>query len=350
MSTRRRTSPDAERDPDMVGAEAAMHRAARHARRRTELATRGADAERPPAGFHGFHGTPARGDARELSFSQAHGYEDVPRPLRLDELPGSARTKIWNLFFSDLEKTMKTDDMGYYGPWVGGNWRDILQTAHVEFYILPLDDWRSDFWPICKKLRNHIETQPFNKVFDLLQFILRHRQCPRGFPDRLKRTFEACQLAYVIDTGPPSTILPAVTQVEGNSVVESLGALRKAGLHSSAAHLREASACINRGDWAASVWESISAVESVARLLDPKASKTLGPALASLERRRALHPALKGAFSQLYGYTNQEQGIRHALLDEAKAPVRQDEAVFMLGACASFASYLWRKHAAGEPR
>ena len=115
-----------------------------------------------------------------------------------------------------------------YGPWVGGNWKDILQTAHVEFYILPLDDWRADFWPVCKKLRKYIETQPFNKVFDLIQFVLRHRQCPRGFADQLKRTFEVCQLAYMIDTGPPPTILPAVTQAEGNSVVESLRALREA--------------------------------------------------------------------------------------------------------------------------
>ena len=347
MSTQRRTSPDAERDPDMVGAEAAMHRAARRARQRTELATGTTDAEKPPEGLRGFHGTPTRGDARELSFSQAHGYEDVPRTLKLGELPGSARTRIWNFLFSHLDKTM---DTGHWGQYVGGNWKDILQTAHVEFYILPLDDWCADFWPICKKLRKYIETQPFNRVFDLIQFVLRHRQCPRGFADRLRRTFEACQLAYMIDTGPPPTILPAVTQAEGNSVVESFGALREAGLHGSAAHLREASACINRGDWAASVRESISAVESVARLLDPQASKTLGPALSSLERRRTLHPALKSAFSQLYGYTNQEQGIRHALLDEAKAPVGQDEAVFMLGACAAFASYLWRKHAAGEPR
>ena len=350
MSMQRRTSPDAERDPDMVGAEAAMHRAARRARQRTELATRTADAENPPEGLRGFHGTPTRGDARELSFSQAHGYEDVPGPLRLGDLPGSARTRIWNFLFSDLKKTMVTDDIMGYGPWVGGNWKDILQAAHVEFYILPLDDWRADFWPICEKLRKYIETLPFNKVFDLIQFVLRHRQCPPGLADRLRRTFKACQLAYMIDTGPPPTILPAVTQAEGHSVVESLGALREAGLHGSAAHLREASACINQGNWAASVRESISAVESVARLLDPKASKTLGPALASLEHRRTLHPALKGAFSQLYGYTNQEQGIRHALLDEAKAPVGQDEAVFMLGACAAFASYLWRKHKAGEPR
>lgn len=37
-----------------------------------------------------------------------------------------------------------------------------------------------------------------------------------------------------------------------------------------------------------------------------------------------------------------------ALLDHKHSSVGRDEAVFMLGACASFASYLWRKHAGGE--
>ena len=85
------------------------------------------------------------------------------------------------------------------------------------------------------------------------------------------------------------------------------------------------------------------------KLVDPEAAQTLGPALKSIERRGALHPALKKAFDTLYGYTNNEQGIRHALLDQTDTKVGLDEAVFMLGACASFASYLWRKHVAGEP-
>ena len=37
--------------------------------------------------------------------------------------------------------------------------------------------------------------------------------------------------------------------------------------------------------------------------------------------------------------------MRHALLDRADHNVGRDEAVFMLGACASFASFLWRRHA-----
>ena len=112
-------------------------------------------------------------------------------------------------------------------------------------------------------------------------------------------------------------------------------------IHNLTVHEREI-----EGDWAGSVRESVHAVESAARQLDPNAS-SLAPALRSLEKRGALHPALKQALGKLYGYSSDEQGIRHALLDQEQASVGMDEAVFMLGACASFASYLWRKHTAG---
>ena len=195
-----------------------------------------------------------------------------------------------------------------------------------------------------------MENQAFNRVFDLIQFVLRHPKCQRAFITQMKATFAACRLAYTIDVGRPPTIIPAVTHEAGTAFVESLRELREAGLDASAAHLRDASGCINASDWAGGVRESIHAVESVARQLDPAASSTLGPALDSLKKRGRLHPALRRAFSELYGYTSDEQGIRHSRLDQTKARVDQDEAVFMLGAWASFASYLWRKHAAGETR
>lgn len=244
---------------------------------------------------------------------------------------------------------MATDDVGFGGPWLGGAWARVFKAAHAQLDNLSLDDWRTDFWPFCKKLRARIESQPFNKVFDLIQYVLRHPHCPSQFVDSMRSVFAESRLAYTLDPGPPPTIVPAATPDEGAAVVDSLRTLRQAGLAGSGTHLRAASACINEGDWAGSVRESIHAVESVARQLDPDAARTLGPALKSIESRGALNPALKIAFDKLYGYTSGAQGIRHALLDQADARgAGRDEAVFMLGACASFASYLWRKHVAGE--
>ena len=286
-------------------------------------------------------------DAR-LSFSQAEGYEEVPGPLQLGELPKGARTRIWNLFCVHLNKSMATAEF-VDGSWISRGWDDILRAVHTDFDESALDEWRADFWPVCKNLRKRIETRPFKEVFDLIQFVLRHPECSPAFIRQMQRTFEECRLAYKIDIARPPTILPAVTPDEGKAVVDALGTLRQAGLDGSAAHLRTAAERINAGDSAGSIRESIHAVESVARQLDSAAAKTLGPALSALEKRGALHPALKDAFSKLYGYTSDEQGVRHALLDRANAQVGQDEAVFMLGACASFASYLWRRHAAGAP-
>ena len=284
-------------------------------------------------------------DPRKLTFSHAQGYDELPGPLKLEELPPEARTRIWNMFYMFIEATQKS----YRGErMVAGEWQLILKAKHVSYDNLPLDEWDDSFEHHRRRLRHSIETLKFNQVFDLIQFVLRHQECPQLFIAAMKRVFASSQLAYTIDETTPPTIIPAVTDAEGNTIIESLQTLRRAGLDGSASHLREASACINRSDWAGSIRESIHAVESVARRLDPKASKTLAPALASLERREGLHPTLSGAFTKLYGYTSNEQGIRHALLNQPGANVGMEEAAFMLGACASFASYLWRKHTDAE--
>ena len=116
-------------------------------------------------------------------------------------------------------------------------------------------------------------------------------------------------------------------------------------------HLRQAAEHINAQQYGDSLADSIHAVESIARVIDPKASKTLGPALDSLAKAGVLkHPALKEAFKKLYAYTSDEQGIRHAHLHKDSLDVGLNEAVFMFGACASFAAYLADKHRQAEGR
>lgn len=96
---------------------------------------------------------------------------------------------------------------------------------------------------------------------------------------------------------------------------------------------------LKNAEWANSVRESIHAVEATARRLAP-GSNTLGPALTALERNGRLHGSLKSAFSKLYGYANDEEGVRHPLVFEDDTHVDETDALFMLGACAAFVSYL----------
>ena len=109
-------------------------------------------------------------------------------------------------------------------------------------------------------------------------------------------------------------------------------------------HIRslKSAECIKNGDLSGSVRESIHAVESVARRLNADAEKSLKPALDALSQKAHLHPAFKRGIENLYGYTSDEDGIRHALLGEQEK-VDIDDAVFMFGACASFTAYLVNK-------
>ena len=287
-------------------------------------------------------------EGRTLTFSQREGYDPLPKPLQLGELPGEARTAIWNVLFGHLDRSrVKQDiDVGLYFP-IDGAWEVILRAIHV-YRNWPLEEWSGRSEKFVPGMRGLLEQEPFNRVFDLIEFIMRHERCPPEFIADVSGVFRRFQLAYIIDSGPPPTIFPATTAAEGNELRRNLVELRTVGLDGCETHLRNASKCINDGDLAGSVRESIHAVESVAKLIAPDAT-TLGAALHSLERRGVLHhKALKQAISKLYGYTSDEQGIRHALLDKAAANVTIDEAVFMLGACASFASYLWRKHKAAD--
>jgi hypothetical protein len=52
---------------------------------------------------------------------------------------------------------------------------------------------------------------------------------------------------------------------------------------------------------------------------------------------------MKAGFTALYGYTSNEQGIRHAHLNEPTASPDEADALFMIGACAAFVSYLINK-------
>jgi hypothetical protein len=91
-------------------------------------------------------------------------------------------------------------------------------------------------------------------------------------------------------------------------------------------------------DYRNSIKESISAVESlVANVLGEKGG-TLGQLLKKMDTDLKLHPALKTSFSNLYGYTSDEGGIRHALMENSVNDFH--DAKFMLVVCSAFVNFV----------
>lgn len=96
---------------------------------------------------------------------------------------------------------------------------------------------------------------------------------------------------------------------------------------------------IDRKDYKNCIKESISAVESICKVIVGDEKATLGDALKVLEKKRGLKGQLKSGFEKLYNYTNDKGGIRHAeglFVSE----VTFEEAKYMLVSCSAFVNYL----------
>ena len=289
-------------------------------------------------------------DFCKLTFSQREGQVPLPEPMQLEKIPDKFRQAVWLLLDNEIKKCSATNHYGkiYYssygkiGKILYAYQFHILGRIHDEIGRTPDSD--------LNIFRNIVISGTYHEILTLIEFILRHRYCSEDLRQGLVDTFDSAPIAYFVDdkNGRP-TIMPRFSREAGEATQQAIETIRESGMDGATTHLRQAAEHINVHQYGDSIVDSIHAVESIARLIDPKASKTLRPALDSLERAGLLkHPALKGAFDKLYGYTNDEQGIRHPLLDKDAADVGLDEAMFMFGACASFAAYLVNKHQEAE--
>jgi hypothetical protein len=95
-------------------------------------------------------------------------------------------------------------------------------------------------------------------------------------------------------------------------------------------------------DYINTIKEAISAVESAARVIVGDDKATLGQALKRISEDRDMHPALLGGFEKIYGYTSDEGGIRHAMLEKSK--IDEVDARVMLVMCSAFVNYIAARH------
>ena len=279
-------------------------------------------------------------DRTKLTFSQAEGIDPLPQPAALGELSRQARVSLWDIIYGRLDEAAASPDWLHSKAYIMEPWETILLHYHIHLHK-PADEFSSDYEARTSEIKKLFLHDAYNHVFDFLQVVLRHPSTPHEFCDSVASVLKDCMCAYtVIEDGP--TIVPISLPEQRKAIQDAFRVLKPGLFKGARSHLCKSAECIKNGDLAGSVRESIHAVESVARRLNADAEKSLKPALDALSQKAPLHPAFKRGIENLYGYTSDEDGIRHALLGE-QGKVDIDDAVFMFGACTSFTAYLVNK-------
>lgn len=269
-----------------------------------------------------------------LPYTQRTGIEPVPPQLGLSEISKELRRLLDYYMIQEINRNLRST---YAGAWFREEFARLLQDLHVKFFGKPIATYRSEARYASKDLESAVDRLPIGTLFNLIEKVVRHPNCSDQLKHDWSQAFIEARAAYrITDEG---IIVAIGTDEQAEAYLRAIHEAKARDAGPVRAHLLAAGAALRDGDWASSVRESISAVESMARRLAPGATK-LSDALTEIEKRGHLHRGLKQAFATLYGYSSDEPGVRHPLVFDDEAKVDEADAVFMLGACAAFVSYL----------
>lgn len=138
-----------------------------------------------------------------------------------------------------------------------------------------------------------------------------------------------------------------VVPITNNAEIETIISASETQYQSVNTHINKALTLFGdrkKPDYENVIKESISAVEAICCIITGQsgAQATLGKTIKKLrENGIHIHPALENAFSSLYGYTSDEDGIRHGGIDFMNVP--SEDAKYMLISCSAFVNYLIEK-------
>lgn len=270
---------------------------------------------------------------RDLTFAEREGAAPLPSQLQLREVSQELRAVIWRAFSAHIKPSYPT--MGGL-PYFDTTWRPIFEDLW-SFRDHKVATFENDYHHHMAKVHTIVAKGDYLEFFGLLEWIIRRRGCPAQFRRDVGRALRHARAAYrVVDD---DTIMPISDEQEAATVNRALTELAGAEFVGARKHLKASIEQLRAGKWADSIRESVHSLEAAARALTPSA-RELGPALRKLEESASIHEALKRGFGALYGFASDEKGIRHPLIDDDTANVDETDALFMLGACASFVSYL----------
>lgn len=266
------------------------------------------------------------------SFSQRKGLVPVSQIIQIDSMNESLRNSIWNVL--DL-KLWSYPNFAIARAGQTERMETFSRRLWDNFFKLPADT-RPPKYKRVNAIRTFFFEAEWYRVYDFLEFVIAEMANERSsLIASLNNILTRESSGYRI----VNELLVDITSTEEVEMLESaLLDTRFTGVNKHLRRALELFADREKPDYRNSIKESISAVESMAKVVAGDMKGTLADALRTVSKQGNLHVALRDGFLKLYGYTSDEGGIRHAILDEPN--ITHADAKYFLMSCTSFTNYL----------
>lgn len=271
-------------------------------------------------------------------FSEKYGYK-TEKAIQNECISDELRRRIWNLF---SQQEIKAGGLASKRLSQALNGEQTIEEKIVDRMGFLIDTGSKDA-TVESQLKNNI--LKFFNWFEIYDFIDIHI----SFLTDDERDTRIKQYNELLEQEKAGyrIVVGEVAPITNKSEIESIEQATKTPYVSVNQHIKKALvfyADIKNPDYENSVKESISAVEAMCCIITGMsgANATLGKALKKLKENGVhIHSAMENAFSALYGYSSDENGIRHGGIDFTNVP--SEDAKYMLISCSAFVNYLIEK-------
>lgn len=277
-----------------------------------------------------------------MRFSQRINKQPVKTILQVESIDNDLKNRLWNIILEDFfDKLIDFHEKGAEsekGKLCKIIWKEFFGYAIDRIHKFSNAEYINSNGFIDFLRKWFYETEWF-KIYDLIEFIqeIEGNYLKQNFTEKCNRALEKEISGYRIINSKIVQITSENEVLEVQEAINNTDKWKSVNIHLTTALDFLSDRKIP--DYRNSIKESISAVESMCKIITNDKSATLAKALSEIEKQKSLHGALKNAFSALYGYTSDSGGIRHSLLQD-DIEIGFEDAKFMLVSCSAFVNYL----------
>lgn len=281
------------------------------------------------------------------TFSQRIGKTPMTKTLQINSIDEDLKNSLWNVYeLYILDKIPQ----GHDHQWNIAPGIFFGRSLWFHYFKKPLDQLPTYFSAIKIQLRHYFFSCSWFQLYDFLEYtieLISVEELRKNFD--LNKIFE--QFNYIFEREfsayrfVKGIISPITNQTEINEINEVISSTNSfTSLSGCNTHLRDALDKLSdreNPDYRNSIKESISAVEAITKVISTNANDSFSASLNKIKGKIRIHPALEKGFKQIYGFSSDSSGIRHALMDDSTCEF--EDAKFMLVACSAFINYLISK-------